>query len=45
MDDITREPTAIRAEDINPRYHWGRALPALQRQLLEKQLTKTMELS
>ena len=29
MDDITREPTAIRAEDINPRYNWGRALPAL----------------
>ena len=29
MDDITREPTKIRAEDINPRYNWGRALPAL----------------
>ena len=29
MDDITRDPTAIRAEDINPRYNWGRALPAL----------------
>src|SRR6201996_5023178 len=29
MDDITREPTAIRAEDINPRYNWNRALPAL----------------
>ena len=28
MDDITREPTIIRAEDINPRYNWGRALPA-----------------
>ena len=28
MDDITREPTTIRAEDINPRYNWGRALPA-----------------
>ncbi len=29
MDDITREPLQIRAEDINPRYNWGRALPAL----------------
>ena len=29
MDDMTREPTAIRAEDVNPRYNWGRALPAL----------------
>ena len=29
MDELTREPTAIRAEDINPRYNWGRALPAL----------------
>jgi len=29
MDDITREPTAIRAEDINPRYNWGRHLPVL----------------
>jgi Xaa-Pro dipeptidase len=30
MDDITkREPVQIRAEDINPRYNWGRALPAL----------------
>ena len=29
MDEITREPTVIRAEDINPRYNWGRALPAL----------------
>ena len=29
MDDITREPMTIRAEDINPRYNWGRALPAL----------------
>ena len=28
MDDITREPTIIRAEDVNPRYNWGRALPA-----------------
>ncbi len=30
MDDITkREPVQVRAEDINPRYNWGRALPAL----------------
>src|SRR5271167_3759613 len=29
MDDITRDPTAIRAEDINPRFNWSRALPAL----------------
>ena len=29
MDEITREPLQIRAEDINPRYNWGRALPAL----------------
>ena len=30
MDDITkRDPIQIRAEDINPRYNWGRALPAL----------------
>ncbi len=29
MDDISREPTAIRAEDINPRYNWGRHLPVL----------------
>ncbi len=29
MDDITREPLQIRAEDINPRFNWGRALPAL----------------
>src|ERR1700683_2116479 len=28
MDDVTREPMTIRAEDINPRYNWGRALPA-----------------
>jgi len=28
MDEITREPMTIRAEDINPRYNWGRALPA-----------------
>ena len=29
MDEITREPTSIRAEDINPRYNWGRHLPVL----------------
>jgi Xaa-Pro aminopeptidase len=29
MDDITREPTTIRAEDVNPRYNWGRHLPVL----------------
>jgi Xaa-Pro dipeptidase len=30
MDDITkREPVKIRAEDVNPRYNWGRALPVL----------------
>jgi Xaa-Pro aminopeptidase len=30
MDDITkREPTKITAEDINPRYNWGRHLPVL----------------
>ncbi len=29
MDDITRDPTIIRAEDINPRYNWGRHLPVL----------------
>jgi Xaa-Pro aminopeptidase len=29
MDEITREPTTIRAEDINPRYNWGRHLPVL----------------
>ena len=30
MDDITkREPRKISAEDINPRYNWGRALPSL----------------
>ncbi len=30
MDDIVkREPVQIRAEDINPRYNWGRALPSL----------------
>jgi Xaa-Pro aminopeptidase len=29
MDDITREPATIRADDINPRYNWGRHLPVL----------------
>ena len=29
MDDITRDPTVIRAEDVNPRYNWGRDLPVL----------------
>ncbi len=29
MDEITREPTTIRAEDVNPRYNWGRHLPVL----------------
>ena len=30
MDDITkREPPRSRAEDINPRYNWGRHLPVL----------------
>src|SRR5512132_39643 len=29
MDERTREPMQIRAEDINPRYNWARALPAL----------------
>jgi Xaa-Pro aminopeptidase len=30
MDDITkREPVQVRAEDINPRYNWGRHLPVL----------------
>ena len=30
MDDITkREPIKITAEDINPRYNWGRHLPVL----------------
>ena len=29
MDERTREPIQIRAEDINPRYNWARALPAL----------------
>ena len=30
MDDITkREPRRITAEDINPRFNWGRHLPVL----------------
>jgi Xaa-Pro dipeptidase len=29
MDERTREPHKITAEDINPRYNWGRHLPAL----------------
>jgi Xaa-Pro dipeptidase len=30
MDEITkRDPTKITAEDINPRYNWGRHLPVL----------------
>src|SRR5262245_1186918 len=29
MDERTRDPLQIRAEDINPRYNWARALPAL----------------
>ncbi len=30
MDEITkREPKIIRAEDVNPRYNWGRHLPVL----------------
>src|SRR4051812_36338174 len=29
MDQINVEPREIRAEDINPRYNWSRALPAL----------------
>ena len=30
MDDITkRDPRKITAEDINPRYNWGRHLPVL----------------
>ena len=30
MDDITkREPVKITAEDVNPRYYWGRHLPVL----------------
>ena len=29
MDERTRDPLQIRAEDINPRYNWARALPSL----------------
>jgi Xaa-Pro aminopeptidase len=29
MDDITRDLKTIRADDINPRYNWGRHLPVL----------------
>jgi len=29
MDEMTREPRKITAEDINPRYNWGRHLPVL----------------
>ena len=29
MNDIAREPATIRADDINPRYNWGRHLPVL----------------
>ena len=30
MDDITkRDPIKITAEDVNPRYNWGRHLPVL----------------
>ncbi len=29
MDERTREPKKITAEDINPRYNWGRHLPVL----------------
>ena len=29
MDERTRDPLQIRADDINPRHNWGRALPAL----------------
>jgi Xaa-Pro dipeptidase len=29
MDERTREPVKINAEDINPRYNWGRHLPVL----------------
>jgi Xaa-Pro aminopeptidase len=29
MDERTREPRKITAEDINPRYNWGRHLPVL----------------
>jgi Xaa-Pro aminopeptidase len=29
MDERTREPKKVTAEDINPRYNWGRHLPVL----------------
>ena len=30
MDEITRrDPVKVTAEDINPRYNWGRHLPVL----------------
>ena len=29
MDERTRHPVKITAEDINPRYNWGRHLPVL----------------
>ena len=29
MDERTREPVKITAEDVNPRYNWGRHLPVL----------------
>src|SRR3989442_14544831 len=29
MDQVNVEPRQVRAEDINPRFNWGRALPAL----------------
>src|SRR5215207_794277 len=29
MDQVNIQPQEIRAEDINPRFNWGRALPAL----------------
>jgi Xaa-Pro aminopeptidase len=29
MDDITRDPKTVRADDVNPRYNWGRHLPVL----------------
>ena len=29
MDERTRHPLKITAEDINPRYNWGRHLPVL----------------
>src|SRR3569832_1749949 len=29
MDERTREPLQIRAEDVHPLHNWGRALPSL----------------